>query len=38
MICAVITFAILLAAYALVLLLTREGGPYDIGRFWDEGQ
>lgn len=27
-----------LAAYAVVLWLTDEGGPCDIARFWDEGR
>lgn len=37
-IAAIITFAILLGAYALVMWLTSEGGPADIMKFWDEGE
>lgn len=36
MMIALIVFAILLACYAAVLWMTREGGPCDASAFWDE--
>lgn len=38
MIAFLIVFGVLLGLLALVFWLTREGGPADIMRFWDEGQ
>lgn len=38
MIATLITFGVLLAVYGAVMWLTREGGPCDAMRFWDEGQ
>lgn len=38
MIAALITFAVLLGVYALVLWATGDNGPASIMRFWDEGE
>ena len=38
MIIALITFAVLLAVYALVMWATGDRGPVSIMKFWDEDQ